>query len=528
MKNGKLLVIGGVVAVLVICAFLFMGGGSDTPGAGKITDKYASAREAIAKGQPEKAVEILKPMVEESDDPAGWLLLGDAYVSIETLDLPVGDRYHAMEAYANGAYLGDFESLKRCIWFMSPFKIYTELVHYNKQLLPGYITKDELQEREKAASALTDPKAKDRALWVNLLIKVSVPDANAIQLRWLMLAEDRINKINNKYRDARMQAMLNNEEPPAIDEEDLRQVDELVLMLLGQLYGMDMLDDGGLSRLRGFNHNINAILKVLKSNSALDPEVQEELYKRGMERNDPFAYGAKAAGMLIDLPQNPVLPEAQEGLEEVVAEAMPLIEKGIAGGDVLSLYALQDLTLRQQIKMGVPNPKINKEELGKQFGVPLYKALREVGRSPYAICGDPLYIQYACLPKEEFESICTMIEKSTYPGTNKTWKSVKDKLQDSRWEHPVSFKSAVLVSDSVVLSGTYNGEPIEIGFPIYLNSLTGEWNLVQGRGIIVSKVDKPIEDFESFVDVSQDAFSGKEGQADKLLPWIQETLGIKK
>ena len=50
MKNGKLLVIGGVVAVLVICAFLFMGGGSDTPGAGKITDKYASAREAIAKG----------------------------------------------------------------------------------------------------------------------------------------------------------------------------------------------------------------------------------------------------------------------------------------------------------------------------------------------------------------------------------------------------------------------------------------------------------------------------------------------
>ena len=121
-----------------------------------------------------------------------------------------------------------------------------------------------------------------------------------------------------------------------------------------------------------------------------------------------------------------------------------------------------------------------------------------------------------------------MIEKSTYPGTNKTWKSVKDKLQDSRWEHPVSFKSAVLVSDSVVLSGTYNGEPIEIGFPIYLNSLTGEWNLVQGRGIIVSKVDKPIEDFESFVDVSQDAFSGKEGQADKLLPWIQETLGIKK
>ena len=362
MKNGKLLVIGGVVAVLVICAFLFMGGGSDTPGAGKITDKYASAREAIAKGQPEKAVEILKPMVEESDDPAGWLLLGDAYVSIETLDLPVGDRYHAMEAYANGAYLGDFESLKRCIWFMSPFKIYTELVHYNKQLLPGYITKDELQEREKAASALTDPKAKDRALWVNLLIKVSVPDANAIQLRWLMLAEDRINKINNKYRDARMQAMLNNEEPPAIDEEDLRQVDELVLMLLGQLYGMDMLDDGGLSRLRGFNHNINAILKVLKSNSALDPEVQEELYKRGMERNDPFAYGAKAAGMLIDLPQNPVLPEAQEGLEEVVAEAMPLIEKGIAGGDVLSLYALQDLTLRQQIKI-----KLIKKSLGSSL-----------------------------------------------------------------------------------------------------------------------------------------------------------------
>ena len=203
MKNGKLLLIGGVAAVLVICAFLFMGGGSDTPGAGKITDKYASAREAIAKGQPEKAVEILKPMVQESDDPAGWLLLGDAYVSIETLDLPVGDRYHAMEAYANGAYLGDFESLKRCIWFMSPFKTYSELVHYNMQLLPGYITKEELQEREKAASALTDPQAKDRALWVNLLVKVSVPDANAIQLRWLMLAEDRINKINNKYRDAR-------------------------------------------------------------------------------------------------------------------------------------------------------------------------------------------------------------------------------------------------------------------------------------------------------------------------------------
>ena len=63
MKNGKLLLIGGVAAVLVICAFLFMGGGSDTPGSGKITDKYASAREAIAKGQPEKAIEILKPMV---------------------------------------------------------------------------------------------------------------------------------------------------------------------------------------------------------------------------------------------------------------------------------------------------------------------------------------------------------------------------------------------------------------------------------------------------------------------------------
>lgn len=112
-KNKKGILIGVITAVVVFacaCAFLGCSGGS-----------LKDAKAALNKGEPEQAIEILKKVTEKNPKNAeAWLLLGDAYKTIETYGMPLGDKVNAVKSYWEGYKLGNDECRRRLAWETCP------------------------------------------------------------------------------------------------------------------------------------------------------------------------------------------------------------------------------------------------------------------------------------------------------------------------------------------------------------------------------------------------------------------------
>ena len=154
MKNNKMLLIGGIAVVLIACAVFMFGGGSDSQG-GKTPvfgNDYEKAQAAMEAGEPEQAIELLKKFTAENPkDAKAWLLLGDAYKSIETYEMPLGDKKNAVEAFVYARQYGSTDAALRIAWEKSPICVATEFWGSDDGITP-----EEIQERIKITESLPD------------------------------------------------------------------------------------------------------------------------------------------------------------------------------------------------------------------------------------------------------------------------------------------------------------------------------------------------------------------------------------
>ena len=72
MKN-KLVIVGSIVAVIVICVFIFAGNSNTGVKVPVFANDYEKAQAAMEAGEPEQAIELLKKYTSENPENAdGW------------------------------------------------------------------------------------------------------------------------------------------------------------------------------------------------------------------------------------------------------------------------------------------------------------------------------------------------------------------------------------------------------------------------------------------------------------------------
>lgn len=494
MKNGKLLVIGGVVAVLVICAFLFMGGGSDTPGAGVMANDYEKAQAAMTAGEPEQAIEHLKKYTAENPtDAKGWLLLGDAYKSIETFQYPVGMRYQAFEAYYEGYALGDGDSRRRLIWELSPLVV-KELYGEGMQEGVGWLPKAEFSAKVDAALAPFKDDAENKSKSKEEFTKEFTKEF----IKWSILGGG---AQNGALADTLWFELLTNKE---FGQQDETVEDELLIV--------EMMEFDKTLGYVYMPRSSDSFKLVDKTWSLMS---QDGFVGIGLQEKHP------RADVIVALQEAVVSGDPIRGYK---FDYMKLID---------SLNAKKDsLDNMGRVALAYAYLATNDQALIESSSQQIVDLLKDSVKGPYAITSNPaiLLSKIEKLPQAELDEIIKAISETTYDG-KKTWGDVIDKIDSVKWHDEAAIpqgrfrKSILWLTRGAVLEGTYDGKKVEIYFPLRYNSLKDKWECVTGHGLIVmNQKDYNLATWKGLLPYLEAALE----KPDLLEPWAEEILNIKK
>ena len=488
MKNGKLLLIGGVAAVLVICAFLFMGGGSDTPGVGVMANDYEKAQAAMTAGEPEQAIEHLKKYTAENPtDAKGWLLLGDAYKSIETFQYPVGMRYQAFEAYYEGYALGDGDSRRRLVWELSPFVV-TELYGEGMGENTGWLPRIEFNAKVDAAKAALEERGQN----------ISEEEAFKELIKWAILAGGSENKAptDSMWFELVVESDFGKQDKSVEDELMVVEMKEFD-SVLGNLY---------MKRSSDSYRMIYKQWDLTERNDFVNTGIQEKKPRADVIKALTGAMngGSSDRGFRYD---------SNQLIDNLNAKKDSLDNMG----KLALVYAYLST-----------NDKALIESSSQQ----IIDLLKDSVKGPYAITSNPaiLLSKIEKLPQAEQDEIIKVIRETTYDGKN-TWGDVINEIDNIKWHDEAATpelrfkKSIVWLTRGAVLEGTYDGKKVEIYFPVRYNSLKDKWECVTGHGsIVMNQKDFDLKTWKAalpYLDITAE-------NPDRLEPWAEEILNIKK
>lgn len=476
-----MLIVESVAAVLVICAFMFMGG----PGVPIMGNDYEKAQAAMTAGEPEQAIEYLKKYTTENPkDAKGWLLLGDAYKSVETFEYPVGMRYQAFEAYYEGYALGDGESRRRLIWELSPLVV-KELYGEGMQEGVGWLPEAEFSAKVDAALAPFKDEAENQSKPKEKFAKEFI--------KWSILGGG-----------AQNGALVNTLWFELLTDEEFGQQDETVE---DELLIVEMMEfDKTLGYIYMPPHSSPSFKLVNRTWSLMS---QDGFVSIGLQEKHP------RADMIVAL-QNAVVSGGYR------FDYKKLID---------SLNAKKDsLDNMGRVALAYAYLATNDKALIESSSQQIVDLLKDSVKGPYAITSNPaiLLSKIEKLPQAELDEIIKAISETTYDG-KKTWGDVIDKIDSVKWHDEAAIpqgifrKSILWLTRGAVLEGTYDGKKVEIYFPMRYNSLKDKWECVTEHGLIVmNQKDCDLLTWKCLLPYLEAAFD----KPDLLEPWAQEILNI--
>lgn len=467
-----MLLIGGIAVVLIACAVFMFGGGSDSQG-GKTPvfgNDYEKAQAAMEAGEPEQAIELLKKFTAENPkDAKAWLLLGDAYKSIETYEMPLGDKRHAIEAFVYARQYGSTDAALRIAWEKSPICVGSE--YYGND---NGITTEVIQERVKNAKAIDEND------------KLSDDEKQAFHKTTLEL----MGLTNDGF---------------AAEDWWLRDL-------------ADLMDAGG---------DISQDAKFFSLQQILWAKINPKrlFYPISIRDCDRWWQSkfSSSDDLIVDIKNNASKSVWAAGcLTAFVGEDTPEnYDKAIKAGSKFAAY-MKLLNFQRKVQM--------KTELTEKEMEEAFKLVKMCVTGPYAITPGPIQI-FEDLPmtQKELDKITKTIESTSYSENGGTWGDVKKKITDAEWLYGYGADAGRnWITRRIVLTGTYDGKPIYVAFSVRYNSLKKEWEVVQDRGLTFVGVDP----YEHKARSMTYHFTGKKENEDQIyakddiFDWMAPILGV--
>ena len=488
----KIALIGGVVAVAVICAVMFMGGGgnvsigkkSESPFVAKAAVPSAELQEVIRDKMTYELPDVLRQYTQNNpDDTSAWLFYGDAMKAISTEYEPFGARHWAAYAYWKGMKLGDAECRKRLLWMVSPASLQSEknILEYNadKVFVSGESHPNYRYEMERINNALRDidtstpegqKQAEDLMEWGTVVSIISIEDGDykfqKLFYDWLLEGEPTDEDyliaayvtIFTDYLIADRDApniLAVYDIDPAKFSLDSPKIKEIIDREIKNQSPVGITMDVMLSKPQGM------------SAAFISSEIGSEIYNR--QQGNMSTGGGYWIGKIDDWRKS--APERVKKLESVY-DQLDTIGKFVLGLEYISL---------------------NVDENYKYTGEYAQNAIdcfKDAQKDPYAINRlSTAIINYSIptLPESEIKKIVDDIGKEghdyAYSNPEKSWKTVFSKMESIEWQDitvPKYYESDNIWCRIILCSGTYQGDKISIIFPVYYNTEYNEWMLIDG------------------------------------------------
>lgn len=436
MKN-KIVVIGGIAAVAVICAFVFMSGGK--------TNTLTQAQNVLASGEPEQAIELLTEYTNENPtDAKAWLMLGDAYKSIETYALPVGNKYLAVKSYWEGYKLGDKDCTYRLIWEMSP------LVNVYMEGLGDKVGEASAEDYRVVINKLQELRANKQE---------NSEEGKDVQ-QWLLVLNGTCSA-DFPYYSNNCYSLT-----PATDKTDENYLWEGYITRLTSFWG-------GSGRSANKN-NFNPSMLVIYD----DDKIQKTLEIT----ETPFAISYKIINITNDFSLNDTNEIRNKKMQDWVSKRINFAEPQLDKIDKAGKLMIADCYLA-----------LNDSSKHTQKIIDL---LKDSVKGPYAMTTYPAAIfSKVKLTDTEFNSIKKAILPGRYSKDGGKWEDVINKIDNPKWEdvtqvipwEAIRYDETYFpwIIRAINVTGTYNGQPVSILFPVRYNSLKDCWDLIIGKGVVM-------------------------------------------
>lgn len=496
----KIALIGGVVAVAVICAVMFLGGGGSVS-IGKKTESPFIAKAAVPSAELQKAIKdkqgykldeaFMQYTNENPNDATAWLLYGDTLKAVFNEYEPFGLRHLAASAYWKGMQLGDPECRKRLLWMISPASIRSEgyIVEYDadKRCVFGEMHPNYRYEMERLSNALRDidtstpdgqKQAEEIRDWATVVSIISLEDGD---VKCAPLFYDLLLAGEPTDEDYLMAAYVTIFTDYLISQPDTgNQINILDIYEIDQnLFSLDLPKVKEIVDREIKNQSpvgITMAVMLSRPKCATIEDIRWGLANEMYNRKQPSNKNMKLDDTTYYWDTNEVdnwlksAPERVKKLESVY-DQLDTIGMFVLGNEYLNL-----------------NMDENYNFTGKysQKAIDCFKACQ---KDPYAInLLSTATINYSIvsLPDTEISKIAESIGKKghgkEYKNPEKSWKTVFEKMENVEWKDitvPRYYRDNIWCR-TILCSGTYQGDNISIIFPVFYNTQSEMWVLFDG------------------------------------------------
>lgn len=491
MKNGKMILVGGIAIVLIVCAVFMFGGGSGTGTTTILGSDYDKAQAALKNGEPEQAIELLKKFTAENPkDAKGWVLLGDAYKGI--IEKPKGAAEDAFLAYYKGFWLRSDDAAQRLAWELSGRDVSSALSGIDRISMERCYTKfaEELDPKYNELSAAEREEETTKLFILNEMLNIPFSysmwfDAVGNQT-WFKMMGTQINNTNNNQLFA--------------IELIVRAC--LEVGVFGE-YEKYYLTDAILNHWT--NDQIKEIVKQGLKNGNNIAWMLNTLFTNGYDM--PALYSRRNMTILLE---DDVLQKLESNIDKL---------DNIGKAILLRQY-------QYHFKYD-PQSDTTYYDSWIEDRIPIILQLaKDIAGGPYTDTKAITDIMFNIeLPQEEQNKIFDAIKNARYNENGKTWNDVIKKMESVTWSDFGSSPNYP-INRGVICKGKYEGKGLEIFFPVRYNALKNEWELVMDRGCIHVYIEG-IEDSTLRYKLLLNIDNGKP-KPDHLTPWMEEILGLKK
>lgn len=515
MKNGKMMLIGGIAIVLIVCAVFMFGGGSGMGTTTIFGNDYEKAQAALEKGEAEQAIMLLKKFTADNpNDDKAWVLLGNAYNANVSLGQPMGDGENAVAAYFEGYCLGNNTAQRMLAWDM--------YMYGNKNFGGGIGGRGVSVGARKIIQ--DKPALQDIGMGIKQM-KLDLFDEILMLYRYNQ---------RNPYVDILFSNVFlwMKYFPPKeeIDWDSRSAMDRLFLLTMEYNKELAQFSIESIRKDEWRDINEKTYAKMVQKHNL------EDDIKLGIEANDPSAFAVNAVlAPFSDKYKSQITDD-----DSFTKLCIQLLEADLDKLDNVGksiLLRFYSKSLANSMDADSHSDKSWIEDKIPQ----IISVAEEVSTGLYSdINLSERVLSQIRLSQDEMDKIIAVIKKTKYEN-GKTWGDVLKKTEiiswtdiasDIGWRENQYIKG---IARGVMLECKYKGNITRIFFPLFFNTTKQEWELVINHGAleVVEGNDYNSENIErmksAFKTRVSNLFSfSVEDDPDRLTPWIKETLGLKK
>ena len=504
MKN-KLAIVVGIVAVVVIGVFVFMGGSGVGPTIGskepapfiaKEINLSAEIQELLKnKNLYEKFEAVRKYTQSHPEDAVAWLYFGDLAKEMSQYENAYGVRHTAMTSYYEAVKYGEGETkeeaFKRILWMISPASLETEgtiseydidgifmsgaahpIYRYEVDKLakmyrdPSLDTPDgeikitQAEELLRMLGIIYDPASQGKGMFYDILMDGTPTDKDYLMAAYVTIFADYISADSKDYS-----VLKRIHYDPTIFSLDDPKVAKII--------------DDEIKKGSAVGNTIKVML-----------EKPQDRYLTSLEFTINLASKKATDGSALDGNNKKILENEVKPWIQGAPERVKLLE---------SVYDQLDSIGKFVLAVEYINCNVDKNyKITGQYSQKAIDCLKDSMEDPYAIneVAIDFLMQYIPMPDTEMNKIVNVISKAghdnQYQNPDKSWGTVISKMENIQWKditgevnrnrspmwkrpYPYITSNAPFWTRTILCSGTYNGDKISIIFPVIYDTTWDEW-----------------------------------------------------